>query len=328
MSFFDTCTPLSLTCFGANPGSPYGKYILRTPILDDFPLPIYQLGPSDAVVFLGCLLILEVNVLGTPPPARYFGIQTYAVISDLELLFASIGDSQNLMGIKTSSGQSAPFDRTTMIITTGDQNTEQMARKAFAAAGVDTRIMNSDIISNPKALGINPLGLGWGYSVFATLFRLAYCEDKGRCQQYMDFDWPLIRIRPKNDTVVSFNPFPLQPEKKRGTGTTEAFLNATFATIVNNVVNHYSNQGFNLISIDSFPPLLLEGRDCIKQGTNCIGDTRDANYMDGSEPLKRAPQITPNGPFYYLINDTSDFLLMIGVIHNHPKVDYPTEAYH
>jgi hypothetical protein len=58
-----------------------------------------------------------------------------------------------LMNIKTSAGNSAPFDRTTMIITSGDMNTESMVRKAFAQAGVDPNVMNSDIISNPKALG-------------------------------------------------------------------------------------------------------------------------------------------------------------------------------
>jgi len=72
-------------------------------------------------------------------------------------------------------------------------------------------------------------------------------------------------------------------------------------------------------------PLYIEGIQCIQQDIDCLGDTRDAAYMDGTEPLmvqsfttkeRRSPAVKPkNGPQFILTDNPNDFAIIIGVIH-------------
>jgi len=176
------------------------------------------------------------------------------------------------------------------------------------------------------------IGKGFGYSVFANLFRLALCENNTECDEYTNKEWPVLRISPNTDQPVL--PFPLPELKKRGTGTNENWLLPSYLNLVAQAKQYYakiSSLAFN----GSLPPLFIDGRTCIRQHEDCLGDTRDALYMDGDEPLlhskhsqrvlqdaynnliikKKEVSITPKGPDFLLTSQTGDFLVVIGVIH-------------
>lgn len=76
--------------FGNNPSSEYGVYDWTG--LD---LPVTWMGPQDAWVWIGC----------TPPLLKYFSVRSY-VFSEPgpKVLFASLGDSNNIMTFNTTAG--------------------------------------------------------------------------------------------------------------------------------------------------------------------------------------------------------------------------------
>jgi hypothetical protein len=60
----------------------------------------------------------------------------------------------------------------------------------------------------------------------------------------------------------------------------------------------------------------------IQEGSDCLGDTRDAVYMDGDEPLAITPAVCcvfgflRKGPSFQLSDDPNDFLVVVGVTHS------------
>ena len=97
----------------------------------DLKVPVYQIGPTETIVFFGC----------TPPPSRYFGLQvtsawpvffhlrhmfsfsprflpplrglltlqSYAFLTHDIIVFASLGDSINFLTVNVSGP--TPFDQ-------------------------------------------------------------------------------------------------------------------------------------------------------------------------------------------------------------------------
>eukprot|EP00048_Salpingoeca_helianthica_P002285 m.56114 g.56114 ORF g.56114 m.56114 type:complete len:473 (-) comp12015_c1_seq2:218-1636(-) len=300
ISFEPICHPDSTFCWGANPSSPYGRYKLRTPLLIDLKVPVYQLGPSEALVFFGC----------TPPPARYYGFQTYAFMSHDRILFASMGDSINFLNINVTNS-SDPFDKEVLIVTTGDQRAAANVFSTFSAhAQVSRESMNVDVIPDAVALGIEPIGYGLNHTIFNTLFRVALCDNAAACASYMNHNWTVLRVRPLNSPTPTF--YPLKPERERWTGVTEDSLETPLQTLLQNVRTQFLKPGSHVDEVRRIYPLFLEGRTCIKQLTNCLGDTRDAVYMDGDEPLNPAPR---NQGSFLLTDSPNDFLVVVGVLH-------------
>jgi hypothetical protein len=144
--------------FGNNPSGLYGvwDWLLG--------LPVFYLGPQDAVLWVGC----------TPPPLAYFSARSYVFSSpwpNATVLFASLGDSNNIETVNTTAG--GPCNRTTAIITTGevagvvaghcrwrgfkarqplllhcagDLNTAAAVTNALVAAGLPASAVNVDLI--------------------------------------------------------------------------------------------------------------------------------------------------------------------------------------
>jgi hypothetical protein len=171
------------------------------------------------MVFLGC----------TPPHSRYFGIQSYVMVSNSTMVFAGIGDPINQLSINTSAQPGeGPFSEETAVITTADQNLEEYLRKALTDLGAGGRI-NTDALPDPAAIGIDPMGgsaIGKGsvagHAIFSTLFRVAACEDEAACAGYTSSVWPVLRITPTVPRTPRLYPYPTF--KRRGTGTNEAHL--------------------------------------------------------------------------------------------------------
>jgi len=230
-----------------------------------------------------------------------------------------------------------------MVITSGDQNVVGLVQKVFSQAGFPLDAMNVDIIGNTSAMGLQPLGLGIGHTIWSFLYRIALCQNTTACTAYQNEldEWGVLRVTPNKRK--SALPFPLPALRPRDESTNESALNASLTALVHAVTAHYSTIA-PLQSEDPLLPLIIEGRTCIAELTNCIGATRDAAYIDGDEPLLLAtmaeesslvrrlrasspvplsplsrvgtPLLNPHGPSYILSDDPLDFIVVCGVIHS------------
>lgn len=247
--------------FAANPSSPYGIYM--------FDQQAWKLDETEAVVFFGC----------TPPPAKYFSFRSYvfSAFHNLRptLLFASLGDSTNHLVINTTGlATSDPFGKTTVVISTADLAMDQAVRDAFVAAGLPTTAINTDIIpSNLVKMGYEILA-----DTFGMLYRAAIFEDPKQGQAYINTTWPVFKVTPPSQQ----NPLPFSTPslRKRGTGTTEMSYNSSFSSFVAQVEKVVRSNSSHRVMYDKMSVVHLEGWECIKDYTNCLGDNRYNNYGD------------------------------------------------
>jgi hypothetical protein len=278
MSFNKTCYPeglvpkhiiSDLTCWGENPSSPYGMY-MTSDLASGAKGPLWHLANDSAMVFLGC----------TPPTSRYFGVQSYVMVSNNTMVFAGLGDPINQLSINTSDpNKEGPFNKETAIITTADQNLNMYLRKVLTALGVGERI-NTDALPAPHSIGIDPMGgsaIGhsesMGHSIFSTLFRVAACENKTACKSYCSTVWPVLRITPKLPKQPRF--FGAPALKHRGTGTDESHLQPSIDELISRVIlqeRKHAGPKLVLISQTQLLPLNYTGFECIRKGINCLGE--------------------------------------------------------
>jgi hypothetical protein len=102
----------------------------------------------------------------------YYSARSYVFTTPGEgLLFASLGDSNNLLTINTTDG--GPCNRTTAIITTADRITASDIAQELVLAGLSTKAINIDVI--PSSLVM--MGRGANASTFMSLFRVAVFHD-------------------------------------------------------------------------------------------------------------------------------------------------------
>lgn len=259
--------------FAANPTTPYGVYFFDNQV--SIPTPTWQLDEKDAIVFFGC----------TPPPAEYFSFRSYVFRTSQTLhssiVFASLGDSTNNLVINTTGlNVNDPFGKTTVVTTTADIATDQSVRMAFTKAGVPDTAINTDIVpSSLVTLGQTPTG-----GTFTMLYRVAIYQDPAEGQAYIDTTWPVIRVSPTSQRAQL--PFSTPPLRMRGTGMTEAIYSNSLSNLVKKV-NETICAGPVRYSVtsDKMSVVRLEGRECIEENTNCLGDNRYGDYRTASPAL-------------------------------------------
>jgi hypothetical protein len=246
--------------FAANPTSPYGIYM--------FDQNWWKLDETEAVVFFGC----------TPPPAKYFSFRTYVFSAFHNLrptvLFASLGDSTNHLVINTTGlTTNDPFGKTTVVTSTADMATDRAVRNAFTAAGHPATAMNTDIIP----LSLVKMGHEALTDTFAMLYRAAIFEDPRMGEAYINTTWPVLKVTPPSQQ----NPLPFATPtlRKRGTGTTEVSYNSSFSNFVAEVEKVIKSNSSYSVTYDKMSVVHLEGWECIKDYTDCLGDNR---YVDSS----------------------------------------------
>ena len=195
---------------GNNPW-PNAYFVLKMPnpeeVKYELPYPfIYQMRQDEAIVLIG----------QTPPPVRYFGIQSWvqmgpaspagaAVTDNRTLIGAAFGDSVNNLTVRTTG--SDPFNRPIVYIITGNRQTERLVRKAVLAAGYPEAIINVERLSTVIA----PLGYGPSGSILLTAQRFAVPSDKNLFEDYVlrsiDDDrsndpYRVFRVSPRKELVA------------------------------------------------------------------------------------------------------------------------------
>lgn len=315
------------TCWGNNPAAPYVQFAIPSwpeeyidPATDTaFGLNLegfhnsYRLDPREAIVIIGVL----------PPPAHYFGMQTYhftrqggfdltsetyRFMESIPLLlnrffnkvpqnqervinFASLSNSINHMVIERQSGEA--FGQQKYFIITPDQIMDDTIRNALGAVSVS----ESDIFTEQIPYNLI-LGLDEAADDFITIIRYAMPFDGGGMDapstQWRD-DLPLVVLRVRdirpNRLPVDYQPF-TEPEEKQISD--EFYLQDDLNNLLQAVSLRWGQSAavgkvLPFLRVETYP-INMVGPKCTPIGMNCLGDTQDTTYQY-SFPLPVGSQV-------------------------------------
>jgi len=312
------------SCWGNNPSSRYGAYILppapgQTALnswCETFSSAtepnwsvFWRLRPDEAVVFIG----------QTPPRMTYFGFLSYlfdragtppvntpcprppSVDNRAQEVFASLHDTLNPLTIKTSGSTRDPFSKATIIVTTADRGIAFAVRSALLRAGYPSSIINFDVV--PSAM----LNLGVDQSADTLQFTIRLSpldQDSQAVQDYMANPGTVWRVTPETVTPPErLDPIPVPKLRVRGTGQTELDLLPAVEELRQAIIDRYSGN-YDYIEIPSVD--FMEGYVAIQSGQNALGDNRDTVFMING------PFTSPAVP--YLL-EPDEFIVVYGVNH-------------
>jgi len=296
------------SCYGNNPSTPYVMCFVPPPpgqsvvaengqdaaTLDGETLIQYRLRSDEAIVMIG----------RTPPTCSYFSYRSYmydrfsAAEGARERIFASLGDTLNLLTIRTSGtpdGQSGnPFDQMTVIVVTADRGIDQRVRAAAETAGFSASILNTDVI--PSALVT--MGLDANADRFLVLLRLAFFQDRQVGQAFMsEPPMRVFRLTPTETTAL--DPYDAPDLRVRGTGDTSEFaLLGALEELRQAILAKHGEANATELTTSVW---LYEGFDAIQRGVDVIGENRDTVYLRSED--------------FTLADDHDEFLIVYGVNH-------------
>jgi hypothetical protein len=314
--------PVMGTCYFNNPAAPY--------ILPVVPYwPEEYVDPATAGAFgetrdgFGVShrfdrreAILIFGVL--PPPARYFGIQsylftrkgdyetdndTYHFINSIGATsvffhdvpgnpkriqsFDSLSDSNNNVVIERQSG--AVFGQMRYFIISPDQNMDKTVRQMLHQFAVDDQDIFSEAIPSNMRFGLNK-----NADEFLTLIRYSMPEDGGG-EGSASAAWRenpslvVMRIRATRHHGPP-QPYPawLDDSPETRTAVDEHWLQPDLSSLVSAVRTHWGQPcnaadgclapATPFIDTQSYP-FTLVGPKCDNIGMDCLGDTHDATYQ-------------------------------------------------
>ncbi|MCQ1536686.1 hypothetical protein FTO70_13615 [Methanosarcina sp. KYL-1] len=291
------------------------KQITSTLGVSENTTPFWDLGPDEAVVFVG----------RTPPECRYFSYDHYIIHRTIDderrWIFANVEDTVNNLVINTegtpngSSGD--PFNQTTVIIITADKGIDQRIRAAAQSAGYSDNITNTQVL--PPAI-LN-LGLENDSDTFAAFIRPALFNDTEAGDDYIN-NTPatVFRITPNNTTEL--DPYDYPELRVRGTGQTEFDLMDDLEELRIAILDRYNQSNATELPTSQGVPI---GSDAIQRGINAVGPDNDAAYLWSANQTISSPtppffdtsQYYPflRDPAITLGNNTDEFIIVYGVNH-------------
>jgi hypothetical protein len=308
------------SCLGNNPAAPYvipvvppwpdewvdpGTAGLLGPTMDGYNAS-FRLDPREAIVILGEL----------PPPAAYFGLQTYLLSrpgewdatslqylfvqqyvpallhtfftklpnnQDRLQLFADLSDPINNAVIQ--NGSSAVWDQVRYFVITPDQGMDGVVRQALARLGIPGEDLFTEQI--PSMLEDTPMafGLAEGADDFLTVLRYAMPDDGGtagtRSNAWRE-DLPLVVLRIR-DTRPAHQPQPypwVAFETRFGTTPPETDLAPDLAALATAVCTRWGQSCIPKALLNMrASPLKLTGPECVQVGMNCLAPNEDVAYF-------------------------------------------------
>jgi hypothetical protein len=315
------------SCLGNNPAAPYvipvfpawsnewvdpGTASMIGPTLEGYNAS-YRFDPHEAIVIFGRL----------PPPAAYFGLQTYllsrpgewdetsyqyqfvktkvpALINtffaklpknDERLeLFADLSNPINNVVIERGSNRA--WDQVRFFVITPDETMNSTVRQALARLGILDKYVFTESI--PSDMNI---GLGEEHDDFLTVLRYAMPADGGadgtRSNKWRE-ELPLVvlRIRDTQPAHVSIPYPPVQFETRYGTTPPEISLKPDLITLAKAICSRWGQPcDLEGPAFDQRVPPLLNmrvallwtGPECVKVGMNCLAPNEDAAYFMGAK---------------------------------------------
>ena len=303
-------------CYGNNPAAPYVLFSVPRwpeefidPATDEaFGLHLdgystsYRLDPREAIVILGIL----------PPPASYFGFQSYLFtredtfdVDSITYLFmrdkppfmrmfflqvpqnpervvnlASLSNSINHVVIEEQSG--AAFDQQRYFIITPDQFMDKTVRNTLKRISVH----EDEIFSEPIPANMN-LDLDEAADDFVSILRYAMPQDGGTPGTPSDTwrsELPLVVLRVR-DTRPGRSPlaYPAFTEPEVRPISDEFYLKPDLINLVKAVSNRWGQPLAALNAMQMLrvqpAPINMVGPKCFEMGMNCLADTQDTSYQ-------------------------------------------------
>ena len=263
----------------------------------------YRLDPREAIVILGEL----------PPPARYFGLQTYLLSRPgkwheesaqynfvktslptllntfftvlpknherLEL-FADLSGSINNVVIANQSHD--VWGQVRYFVITPDKAMDGAVRQALAALGIpDEQVFTEPI---PAVFGDKKMKIGLGKKAddFLTVLRYAMPDDDDDATAWRQ-DLPLVVLRIR-DPRPAGRPEPYPPvefEPRFGANPPEVTLRDNLLALAGAVCFRWGQPCDNLTPLLNMKAsqLSLTGPECVKVGMNCLAPTEDSAYF-------------------------------------------------
>jgi hypothetical protein len=251
----------------------------------------WRLRPDEALVLVGT----------TPPPVRYFGLQTYLNVRynpdmppglpcppncyPYQRLWNNFGDQTNQLTIHsagTPNGQGGnPFNSLTIYIVTPDREIDARVREAARKAGYSPPIMNTE----PMPQSLLNLGVGPTGDIFNLLFRAALGlteEDEAALAEYRAHPpFRAFRVTPNTDPPeVAAHPYPIPEFRAHGTGKTEFGLLPAVEELRAAILDAYEGQGLVAQEFNSDQGPCHYGLWGFEQKADDIGPSIDSLYLD------------------------------------------------
>jgi hypothetical protein len=296
-------------CLGNNPAAPYimptvplwpDEYVdeglrgLLGPLPDDT-WATHRMDKREAVLIVGAL----------PPPARYFGIQTYifsrtgAINRDDPVyrisqsdpvmnsilfsvvpknpsrmtVFASIGNSNNNVTIARQSG--AAFNQQRAFIISTDAAMARELTHTLVQAQVSDR---SEVFTEPVSSSIARLGLDATSDDFITIIRYALPDDEDAGNAWRQ-QRPIAVLRVRDRNADAAEPWPA-PDYDQKTARPEQGLADNLSNLVSAIKQQWGQPGASSGQFQSLQLWVdLIGQHCLTRPMNCLGDSQDADYQ-------------------------------------------------
>jgi hypothetical protein len=312
---------LYFSAMGNNPW-PNAYFILQmpNPVSVNYKLPYlisYQMRQDEAMVLIG----------ETPPPVRYFGIQSWVqmgpaspagakVTDNRTLIGSAFGDSINNLTIRTTG--SDPFSSRIVYIVAGNRETERLVRKAVLAAGYPEAVINVERISTVIA----PLGYGPKGSFLLTALRNAVPSDKSLFEDYIrrsifgdpKYDPPFRVFRVSPVKELASNPYPAPTLRVRGTGHTEMDLYPALKSLGKAILAQEAEKKKN-----SYKELGVHiWQEVMSTGQLVLADEPWTGLQDGqfSYQCTRDTNLWTTYPSFKLREGVPEYVIVYGVNHH------------
>ncbi|CAE7472831.1 GIP [Symbiodinium sp. CCMP2456] len=245
--------------FGSNPNTPYMWNAL--PAFGFLlPSPMWNLRRDDAVVLIA----------RRPPDVEYFSFTTFALwIPRRGLQFSSLGDSVNNLNIReTPEGLFAH-------VVTANQRTFDLVQAALVSSGLPSSAINLAVV--PSDIG----GLFDDWTHFETVLRLFRFANQSDGDAYLHSHHPVYYLKALHDEVAPL-PTPVYKGRHHPRSVREGGLQAEFDVYNQKMlaqVGQATSRKLTAVQPTQFEPLMIQGLQCLQEGTECLGDCPDAAYF-------------------------------------------------
>eukprot|EP00434_Breviolum_minutum_P039856 symbB.v1.2.035399.t1/scaffold4703.1/size36139/2 len=243
--------------FGSNPNTPYMWMAL--PAFGLFlPSPMWHMKRQDAVVLIA----------RRPPSVEYFSFTSFALwVPRRGLQFSSLGDSVNNLNLnQTESGLFAH-------VLTASPQTFSVVEQALIESGLPASAINLVVV--PSDVG--ELFDDWTH--FETVLRLFRFHNQTEGDAYLHSHYPVFYLKGHGDGELF--PTKAYKERKHPDSKHERDLEADFElhtqTMLKEVGDHFE-KNLKTVQPVKFAPLMIQGLECLKENTQCLGDCPDAAY--------------------------------------------------
>jgi hypothetical protein len=224
-------------------------------------------------------------------------------------VFSSLGDTINDETIRRENVPQNSFDKNVVVVAAADRNVLRKVEDSLEEAGYPEKSINF----LPLTPALTRLGLDSRDDSLMILLRVSPGSDN-TADDYSAQPKTLLRVTPSTSIPVS-QLAPVVPPKLRvrGTGKTEAFLEAQIDELGQAIVAYYASLGYTAASVKM--ATLPDGFNCISNMQNCLADNRDTIYISPAYDIISG-QLLPGQPS--LILGPNEFLVAYGV--QHPAV--------